>query len=200
MAWTKHSGVRVTLLTQGKRTLIFPGFHFVPSGLHNLSLFLKEEDISSQSLMVRQMQPNTSVSLFHNHGSTSLWVDKLGAGLSLACALHCLATPLLLSLLPFAGLGLLANESVETLLLGISLTLAIGSLCWGFWIHKQLRTFLFLGAAILLIVIGRFFADETLEVVYVVLGAGLLATGHLLNRHLCKTCLQCQAPDPYSAA
>ena len=144
------------------------------------------------------MLPNTSVSFSHGHGSASLWVDQLGAGLSLACAIHCLVAPFLLALLPFAGLGLLANESVEMLLLGISLTLAIGSLCWGFWIHKQLRTFLFLGAAILLIVAGRFFADETLEVAYVVLGAGLLATGHLLNRQLCKTCLQCQASDQYS--
>lgn len=90
------------------------------------------------------------------------------------------------------GLGFFADESVETLLLGTSLVLAVGSLCWGLRIHRQRRTLLLLGAALLLIVGGRFSPEETTEVVSVVLGAVLLACGHLLNRHLCKTCLQCQ--------
>ncbi len=106
-----------------------------------------------------------------------------------------MATPLLLSLLPFVGLGFLADESVETLLLGTSLILAVGSLCWGFRIHHQRPTLLLLGAALLLILSGRFAPEETTEVVCVVLGAGLLAGGHLLNRYLCQTCLQCQATD-----
>ena len=141
------------------------------------------------------MLSNPAPSLSHQSGTTALWIDQFGAGLSLACALHCLAAPLLLSLLPFAGLGFLASESIETALLGASLVLAVGSLCRGFRIHQQRRTFLLLGAAFLLILGGRFSPEETSEVVCIVLGAGLLAGGHLLNRHLCKTCLQCQASD-----
>lgn len=141
------------------------------------------------------MLANTVLSLSHKQGASSLWIDQVGAGLSLVCAVHCMATPLLLSLLPFVGLGFLANEVVENLLLGTSLVLAVGSLCWGFHIHHQRRTLLLLGAALLFIVGGRFSLEETVEVVCVVLGAGLLASGHLLNRHLCKTCLQCQASD-----
>jgi ABC-type Mn2+/Zn2+ transport system ATPase subunit len=138
------------------------------------------------------MLSHSALSLSPKPSAATLWVDQLGAGLSLACAAHCMATPLLLSLLPFVGLGFLADESVETLLLGTSLVLAVGSLCWGFRIHHQRRTLLLLGAALLLIVGGRLSSEETTEVVSVVLGAGLLACGHLLNRHLCKTCLQCQ--------
>ena len=137
------------------------------------------------------MLSHSALSLSPKPSAVALWVDQLGAGLSLACAAHCMATPLLLSLLPFVGLGFLADESVETLLLGTSLVLAVGSLCWGFRIHHQRRTLLLLGAALLLIVGGRLSPEETTEVVGVVLGAGLLACGHLLNRHLCKTCLQC---------
>ncbi len=141
------------------------------------------------------MLSHSALSLSPKPSAAALWVDQLGAGLSLACAAHCMATPLLLSLLPFVGLGFLADESVETLLLGTSLVLAVGSLCWGFRVHHQRRTLLLLGAAFLLIVAGRFSPEETAEVVCVVLGAGLLAVGHLLNRYLCKTCLQCQASD-----
>lgn len=141
------------------------------------------------------MLSHSALSLSPKPSTATLWVDQLGAGLSLVCAVHCMTTPLLLSLLPFVGLGFLADESVEILLLGTSLVLAVGSLCWGFHIHHQRRTLLLLGAAFLFIVGGRFSPEETAEVVCVVLGAGLLAGGHLLNRHLCKTCLQCQAAD-----
>ena len=140
------------------------------------------------------MLSHSALSFSPKPSAVALWVDQVGAGLSLACAAHCMATPLLLSLLPFVGLGFLADESVETLLLGTSLVLAVGSLCWGFRIHHQRRTLLLLGVALLLIVGGRLSPQETTEVVCVVLGAGLLAGGHLLNRHLCKTCLQCP-PD-----
>ena len=131
----------------------------------------------------------------HKLDAPALWIDQLGAGLSLICALHCLAVPLLLPLLSFAGMGFFASESVETAFLGTALVLAGGSLCWGFRIHHQRHTLLLLGGALLLIVGGRFSPEETAEVVCVVLGTGLLAGGHLLNRHLCKTCLQCQAAD-----
>ena len=141
------------------------------------------------------MLSHPALSLSHKLVAAPLWIDQVGAGLSLVCAVHCLAAPLLLSLLPFVGLNFLANESVETLLLGTSLVLAVGSLCWSFRIHHQYRTLLLLGAALLLIVGGRLSPEETAEVVCVVLGAGLLAGGHLLNRHLCKACLQCQAAD-----
>ncbi len=141
------------------------------------------------------MLSNTVVSLSQKQGTASLRVDQFGAGLSLVCAAHCMAAPLLLSLMPFAGLGFLADESVESLLLGTSLVLAVGSLCWGFRIHHQRRTLLLLGAAILFIAAGRLSSEETAEVVLVVLGAGLLAGGHLLNRHLCKACLQCRTAD-----
>ena len=137
------------------------------------------------------MLSHSALPLSPKPSAAALRVDQFGAGLSLACAVHCMATPLLLSLLPLVGLGFLADESVETLLLGASLVLAVGSLCWGFRIHHQRRTLLLLGAALLLIVYGRLSPEETVEIVGVVLGAGLLACGHLLNRHLCKTCLQC---------
>ena len=57
--------------------------------------------------------------------------DTTGACLSVACAVHCLAMPLLVAVLPLIGLGFLANESAELVLILVAIGLAVGSLAWG---------------------------------------------------------------------
>ena len=127
------------------------------------------------------------------------WLDRFGAGLSLACALHCLATPVLVSLVPMVGLSVLAGESAETVLLIGSLALAGASLCWGWRVHGQVRLWVLFGAAALLIAAGRLWVEDAAEIVFVSGGAGVLATGHVLNRRWCAACLRCPPSGPYSA-
>ena len=81
----------------------------------------------------------TDVNRFH------VRIDQIGVGLSLACAVHCLAAPLLLTALPLLGLSFLADDMTEVVLLSSALVLAAGSLCWGFRRHKSGRVFLALG-------------------------------------------------------
>ena len=40
-------------------------------------------------------------------------VDTIGAFLSFSCAIHCVAMPLLVTILPLLGLGFLASERAE---------------------------------------------------------------------------------------
>jgi hypothetical protein len=120
-------------------------------------------------------------------------VDRLGVALSLTCAAHCLAVPLLTAVLPAAGIGWFLGGSAEALLVAASLVLAAGSLCWGVRVHGRWGVLLPFGAALALIVTGRLRADEPYELLLVVTGAMLLTAGHLLNRHLCRTCATC--PD-----
>lgn len=75
------------------------------------------------------------------------WADPVGVCLSSLCAIHCLAGPLLVTTLPLAGLGFLIDERTELLFVLASLTLAAGSLAWGFHIHRQQRALLTLEAA-----------------------------------------------------
>lgn len=135
----------------------------------------------------------------HVPPTSALWLDRFGAGVSLACAAHCLAAPVLLSLLPMAGLSVLAGESAETVFLIGALALAGASLCWGLRIHGRVRLCVLFGAAALLIAAGRLWVEHTAEVVCVTGGAGMLATGHLLNRRWCAACVQCPPSGPYSA-
>ena len=124
-----------------------------------------------------------------------LWIDQIGIGLSLACAVHCLAAPLLLTALPLLGLSFVADELTEVVLLSSALVLAVGSLCWGFRQHKSGRVFLLLAVAVALIATGRLFAEDRSESLLVVAGAVLLAASHALNWHLCRSCLDCQHPE-----
>jgi hypothetical protein len=117
--------------------------------------------------------------------------DRAGTWLSLLCAMHCMASPLLVTILPLAGLGFVVREATEGILLTASVVLAATSLCWGFRLHRQWRVLLFLVGAVGFIVVGRWMADGVAERTLVVIGAGMLTAGHFLNRHLCSACAAC---------
>jgi hypothetical protein len=124
--------------------------------------------------------------------SASTHIDLVGACMSLACALHCLSVPFLGTMLPIAGVGVLLGGWLEVLFIMASVALASGSLCWGFRRHRQWGVLTVLGAALTMIVVGRFLASGPYEMVCVVVGAVVLAAGHLLNRYLCLTCVVCE--------
>ncbi len=117
------------------------------------------------------------------------------ACLPFACAIHCLAMPLLGAVLPLIGLSFLANERVEFILIASAIGLAIGSLAWGVRRHRNWRAFLVLIAALAFIVTAQTVVEGTFEVVLYSIGGILLASSHLVNRHLCKTCPTCGPED-----
>jgi len=119
-------------------------------------------------------------------------MDRVGTSLSLACAIQCMAVPLLLSVLPLSGLRPLMLDAVETLFVIASVGLAVASHCWGFRIHRKRRGLLIVAGAIAMILAGRSLADGPYEMALVVCGALLLVAGHLLNRYLCHACLSCE--------
>lgn len=124
--------------------------------------------------------------------SSTSWADPAGVCFSLACAIHCLVTPLLVTALPFAGLGFLLDERTELFFVLASLTLASGSLAWGFRIHRQQRVLLTFGAAAALLVTGRFFLEGPYEIILVAAGAGLVTVSHILNFQFCRSCDFCE--------
>ncbi len=123
------------------------------------------------------------------------FVDNTGACLSFACAIHCIAMPLLITVLPLIGLGFLANERAELVLITVAIVLAIGSLAWGIRHHRRWRAFLILIVALVFIATARTAVEGTFEVVFYSIGAIVLASAHLVNRHLCKTCLVYEPED-----
>jgi hypothetical protein len=74
-------------------------------------------------------------------GNSNAWglpmVDGVGATVSFACAVHCVAMPLLLASLPLLGLGFLATRGFEAGMIGIAFMLALVSLTWGLRRHGR---------------------------------------------------------------
>ena len=123
------------------------------------------------------------------------WVDVFGTTVSIACAIQCTVFPLIVSVLPLIGLGFRAGDGVEKVFLGTSIVLAVGSFGWGFRYHRQLYIFLILISGFALIFFGRFWVHEKFEILFVVSGALVLASGHLLNRRLCRLCADCETRE-----
>jgi hypothetical protein len=121
-------------------------------------------------------------------------LDRLGAAASLACAVHCVATPLLAGLLQIVGMSFLASEEAEWLLVGLSLGVGSLSLAPSYARkHKQRRPLLLFVFGASLIIAVRLLMEEgsRLEAPAMALGALLIACAHLINRQLCRSCPDC---------
>src|SRR4030095_3122789 len=118
-------------------------------------------------------------------------IDRLGAGVSFACAIHCAIVLLAATILPLLGFGFLADEHIERTVLLASIALASASVCWGIRIHGRRRILVLFGTALFLMVAGKEFAEKPVEIVLTVPGAALIVCGHMLNRRLCRSCRRC---------
>ena len=121
--------------------------------------------------------------------------DKVAIGLSLACALHCLVTPVIVSLYPSVITAGLHDERIHLVLIAFVIPISAFSLTMGCRRHRQLPVFS-LGAAgifalILSALLGHETGGETLEVTGTLLGSGLVACSHLLNFKLCRASHGC---------
>ncbi len=122
-------------------------------------------------------------------------LDTAGAGASLLCALHCAIMPFLVTLFPLVGVSFLAQEWTEWMLISISALLGIWSLCMGHREHRHKRALAILSFGLALVVLGRIAEEREMEgvgVPFVVLGGFTIASAHLLNRKLCRSCRLCQ--------
>ena len=130
-------------------------------------------------------------------------IDVLGAAASMICAVHCMALPLLLAILPTIGLGVLLNESLEKGFVVASVLIAGLSLVWGLRLHGRWRAIPLyaLGATLLILamfVLGHehhghdgHVQEDPLGLAILLIGAMAMATSHLINRKLCKACPKC---------
>src|SRR5438105_13723224 len=100
-------------------------------------------------------------------------LDRVGATVSFACAVHCAIVPFAITVFPLLGIGFLANERLERIVLIVSIALASMSICWGIRIHRQRRILFLFGAALFLILFGHGYMEGTGETFTVVLGTAL---------------------------
>ncbi|TVQ14828.1 MAG: MerC domain-containing protein [Balneolaceae bacterium] len=122
--------------------------------------------------------------------SQNLHIDKIGAGLSLLCLVHCMATAFMVGLLPlFAMIG-----DFHTWLLVPLIPVAGIAIYDAVCVHKRIMIALFiLGGIILISIACLVFHGSAYELPGMITGSVLLVTGHYLNH---RSCRHCKVPTP----
>ena len=126
-------------------------------------------------------------------------MKKVGVWASIICAVHCTILPLLMILLPTAGVYLFINETFEFVLLGISLMFNITNVCFGYRQHKSNKAVGVLALGLFVFVVGRLMHNHSddhkihfdLFNIFMVAGGLLMALSSLINDKLCSQCYKC---------
>ena len=126
--------------------------------------------------------------------------DKSTIGLSLLCTMHCLALPLALALIPsIAGLPL-ADEMFHYWMLAAVLPISAYALTMGCKKHQRYRLLMIGGAGLCILFFAAYAGHDVFgeigEKALTVLGATILALGHLWNYRLCQQQSHCGCTEP----
>lgn len=115
--------------------------------------------------------------------------DRFAIGLSLLCAIHCLAVPVLLVMVPSLASLQLDNEDFHTWMVFAVLPVTIYALTLGCKKHQRYKV-VFFGLAGLTLLVSALLLEEIVgeagEKVLTLFGASLIAWGHYLNFKLCQ--------------
>lgn len=118
-------------------------------------------------------------------------LDRIGMVASCACAMHCALMPIVFGVLPLVGLGMLADERAEWVLIFIAIVIGAASLLPTYLRHhRRAMPLVLFAAGLTLIFIGKTLFEEsaTLEASMVVVGALAVALAHFINRRFCRDC------------
>ena len=122
-------------------------------------------------------------------------MDRIGVFASAACFVHCLATPIFLSLSSVSVHFLPSEESMHRVLaVSIAIVGAIAILT-GYRRHRRPSVLVLLSAGLVFIFAGAFFGNylpsHWIEVLITLSGSSCLIAAHRKNHTFCRNCKQC---------
>jgi hypothetical protein len=118
------------------------------------------------------------------------YLDMAAVVLSGICMLHCLALPLVLTILPIVNVSLLDETTFHTLMLVVILPVSLVALTIGCRKHKDLLTLVLgiagLGILTFTAIFGHDFFGLSGERLVTSLGGVILAAAHIQNYRCCR--------------
>lgn len=109
------------------------------------------------------------------------WLDRLAIGLSGLCLAHCIGSAVLVALVASAG-GILVHHSIHNVGLVLAICFAILGLGRGIRVHGFMLPGSIGGLGIGVMAGALTMSHHSDEVIYTIIGVGLVALGHDLNR------------------
>ena len=122
--------------------------------------------------------------------------DQVGMIASAACFVHCLATPILLSLLAVSAHFLPSEEHTHRVLAVLVTVLGAVALATGYRRHKRPSVIVLMCIGLALISMGAFFGarlpSHWHEVVVTLAGSCCMIAAHRRNHTFCRACKACE--------
>jgi hypothetical protein len=133
---------------------------------------------------------------------TSELFDRAGMIVSLACGIHCVCLPILVSVASFGWLARFAGASSEWWFIGGSVAFGLLGHASGYLRrHGRLRPGLLFLIGLLCVLSGRlWFESSAIEPWVMALGGATLAVAHWVNLRLCAACSRCATQHPQAQA
>jgi hypothetical protein len=129
----------------------------------------------------------------------SMGADRLGIIASAVCFVHCILTPVLLSMSAVWAHYLPSEERVHR---GLAVAVAgIGgfAIMGGYRKHGRARVLLLMGCGLLFIFAGAYWGDRlpshAAEVAVTMTGSCLMIAAHFINHTFCKNCRRCDKTE-----
>lgn len=120
------------------------------------------------------------------------WTDRLGGLASALCAVHCGVGALLPALLPTLGLGFLAGETTEWVLVAVAVGMAGLAAALGYRVHRSKGITLAFIAGMALLLTSRLTESlgggHELGLAFALGGGAVLIGTHLTSLRRCRAC------------
>ena len=118
--------------------------------------------------------------------------DKIAISFSLVCALHCLLLPISIIFFPAISATFLGSEDFHKTLLYFVIPSSIIALTLGCKMHGKYEVYSYgvigIGTLLFASFFGHDYLGEIGEILFTLLGAGIVSLGHYKNQKLCAEC------------
>jgi uncharacterized membrane protein YfcA len=125
----------------------------------------------------------------------SLNADRLGIIASALCFVHCILTPVVLSLSAVWAHYLPLEERFHRALAVLVAAIGCFAIINGYRKHRRLRVLLLMSTGLSFIFAGAYLGDRLpshiAEIAVTMTGSSLMITAHLINHTFCKNCQRC---------
>ena len=125
-------------------------------------------------------QRMTQQSINANRLRPARLLDKLGIGLAGLCALHCVATVVLVSILGVGG-HFLFDAGIHRVGLALALAIAAVAMGWGALRHDQTTPIVMASAGLAFMSVALLVPHGDDEIALTLIGVALVSVGHFLN-------------------